>query len=562
MTNLAKRSTIVATVCATLLIGTSVQADDQALIIANERYQNAKNGASADAVFGTISTLERAGYRVESHRDLTHAGLFRAIEDFNASALPNDRLIYVFSGHMLHNGQTAYLAPVDLKSPHIETINAAAVPVSKILDKAAQHAGGSAVLVGDTRRKRSRFGRRHFGFENAPGLNGGLGPIEAPQGVLFIDSRAGNIVGAIQQQLFVPNRTTYEAVQKLGELVRARGFISRFTTLNPEKIGHEVIIDETHDADFEDYYWQFAVRENTAEAYEDYLRRYPNSRRKNQALESIDRLIFADDTSPAELAEQKMNLTRDQRRSIQQDLTILDFNPRGIDGVFGPGTRKAIGAWQQANGLSPTTFLDKSEVQYLASQAKTARARLAAAAERNAAATRAQDTRYWETTGKGGEEDGLRAYLRKYPEGLYAKEARSELQFIDSQNSRRADGAMLQAWDAAKETDTIAGYQRFIAVYPNSVFAVSAKDRIGEIKRILAFKKVRERAKRQEASYNIPQVAWLLVEKKLAASGHNPGAADGKVTKETRQAIARYQRAGGLPPTGYMDQKTFSRMVN
>ena len=54
----------------------------------------------------------------------------------------------------------------------------------------------------------------------------------------------------------------------------------------------------------------------------------------------------------------------------------------------------------------------------------------------------------------------------------------------------------------------------------------------------------------------------FLVEKKLTASGYNPGAADGKVTKETRQAIARYQRASGLTPTGFMDQKTFSRMVN
>jgi hypothetical protein len=39
-------------------------------------------------------------------------------------------------------------------------------------------------------------------------------------------------------------------------------------------------------------------------------------------------------------------------KALQQKLKDLGFDPKGVDGNFGPGTEKAVRAFQQANGLS------------------------------------------------------------------------------------------------------------------------------------------------------------------------------------------------------------------
>ena len=51
-------------------------------------------------------------------------------------------------------------------------------------------------------------------------------------------------------------------------------------------------------------------------------------------------------------------LSRDERQRVQQQLTVLGFYDRGIDGSFGPGTRAAIRRFQAAHGLEATGYLD------------------------------------------------------------------------------------------------------------------------------------------------------------------------------------------------------------
>ena len=50
----------------------------------------------------------------------------------------------------------------------------------------------------------------------------------------------------------------------------------------------------------------------------------------------------------AEAVEMALQLSSLDRQRLQVALIALGFDPGGSDGVFGPRTRQAIGAWQSA----------------------------------------------------------------------------------------------------------------------------------------------------------------------------------------------------------------------
>lgn len=63
--------------------------------------------------------------------------------------------------------------------------------------------------------------------------------------------------------------------------------------------------------------------------------------------------------------EADLGLSRQQRRAVQAGLTQRGFDTRGVDGVFGRGTRNAIAAWQRANDLEATGYLTAAQYDRL-----------------------------------------------------------------------------------------------------------------------------------------------------------------------------------------------------
>ncbi|MDO5369534.1 peptidoglycan-binding protein [Paracoccus sp. (in: a-proteobacteria)] len=63
--------------------------------------------------------------------------------------------------------------------------------------------------------------------------------------------------------------------------------------------------------------------------------------------------------------EAGLALSRQQRAEVQAGLTRRGFDTRGVDGVFGRGTRSAIAAWQRANDLTATGYLTAAQVERL-----------------------------------------------------------------------------------------------------------------------------------------------------------------------------------------------------
>ena len=53
-------------------------------------------------------------------------------------------------------------------------------------------------------------------------------------------------------------------------------------------------------------------------------------------------------------------LSFSDKRALQQRLQDLGFDPGGVDGIVGPGTRRAVRAWQGANGLPADGYVEQT----------------------------------------------------------------------------------------------------------------------------------------------------------------------------------------------------------
>jgi serine/threonine protein kinase len=129
----------------------------------------------------------------------------------------------------------------------------------------------------------------------------------------------------------------------------------------------------------------------------------------------------------AEAAENALLLTPGARQRLQIALTVLGFDTRGSDGVFGPRSREMIASWQRARGQPDTGFLSAAQQEALLREASIETARKPAdqqpttikrpKAEETKPTMSASDPRcknilqYSQLTGALSDED--RAYLRE-----------------------------------------------------------------------------------------------------------------------------------------------------
>ncbi|MCK8485454.1 peptidoglycan-binding protein [Aliiroseovarius sp. S2029] len=265
--------------------------------------------------------------------------------------------------------------------------------------------------------------------------------------------------------------------------------------------------------------------------------------------------------SEAEQAEAALRLTRTQRRDVQRDLTILDHNPGGIDGIFGRVTRAAIADWQEDQGFDPTGYVNDVQVKVLGRQAAKRAAELEDAARKRAVEQAQQDHAYWDVTGKDGTAKGLLAYLKQYPDGLHADEANAALAKLQRSDGDKAGKAERERWKVAKDKDTVQAYEAYLKKHPKGYFADVAKARIDELKQAQVRETERKALAASEQALLKNGPLRLIVEQRLASLGLDPGAVDGKFNKKTRKALRQYQKSRGMAVTGYVDQITLARIL-
>lgn len=299
----------------------------------------------------------------------------------------------------------------------------------------------------------------------------------------------------------------------LGEVV---GTIAR-TVLEQQQAAHEQAL------------WAGVVENGTAAAYRQYLNTYPegpNARNARDQLARLDAVTTAE--SNAAQAEARLGLSQADRVAIQQRLAVLGHYQSGVDGALGPGSRRAISAWQQARDFEATGYLTAAQLPMLLNRVPAAppaptdgpdnSATSAAQAELNLGLTRSQRMQIQrDLMGLGYDTNGA--------DGLFGSGTREAVRAWQRNTGQRATGYMTAAEISALRADAEARGTE------------ATGDRAAAI---------------DEDLLGLTRSERVALQQRLIALGYLTGQADGIFGSTTRRAISRWQGDNGLSETGYL----------
>ncbi len=593
-------------ICLALGLATPAMAKDLALILGNERYDTlARVPLGATPVLATAG-LQRLGFEVAAAQNARVDAEAEALAQFLSGFADADGFVVVLTGHFVNDGARTWFLPADAPEPTLLAMGNGAISIESLMQVMAA-APGRAVLVLGT-----------DPTENAPvdpWLRMGLGPVQPPQGVTVVTGAVPAVSALVRIEMTQPGGDLMAQVAARDGL-RVFGYQPRSLVLVAEA---PAVPPTTPNALGEPAAWDAAKALDTADGYRAYLDRYPTGANAEAATAAIAS-ILAEPDRDARLAEEALALSRDQRRVVQQNLTTLGYDTRGVDGILGAGSRRAITAWQQQTGFPQNGYLTREQISSLDAQAQVRAQEIAAEQERQRQDALRLDQAYWNETGARGDVAGYRAYLNRYPQGTYADFARSQLDAVDQANRAAQQAADDDAWRTARRGDSLASYRAYLSAFPRGEHATEARRKVAAFEAaaasaadteawnqafgtgtIAAFRQYlrafpqgayRAEANTQiealsaptptptpapepepeptpapdpgadaEARLGLDRATREMVEARLVSLGLDPGAVDGEFDAQTRIAIAAYQSARGLGVTGYIDQLTLLRLL-
>jgi len=529
------------------LIAGGAMAQDAALLLGMDSYERLGRVSRGATLIEATPEFEALGFDVKSLRNGRSEAVTETLGDFVTIAEDADRIVIALSGRFATDGTRTWLLTSEAREVGVLTVGSVGVSVESILAVLSARPGTALLLIGADQLD---------GPDYDDWLRAGVGAFDVPQGVTVAVGSVRDVASFIRTEVTEPANDLAEALSQNASL-KVEGFLPEPWVLMPdERVETDsalAVVDEAA----EDALWQGALALDTVEAYRNYLRRYPDGRYRQEAETTIV-AILAEPNRGARLAEESLGLSRQERREIQRHLTLLDYNTRGIDGIFGPGTRGAITNWQQVNGYSQTSYLTTEQINRLDAQATRRAAELEAEAERKRVEQARLDRTYWEETGAKGGEAGYRAYLGRFPDGLFAEIANERLGVIEEAKRAEAEIEDRSLWERVRAADTVTAYQDYLSAFPEGVFVAEAQARIAELTRADT---AEQDFAAGESGLNLNAITMRLIEARLEQLGLEPGAVDGRFDDDSRRAIRRYQQARGLSESGYLTEATLVRLL-
>ncbi|MBV7377323.1 peptidoglycan-binding protein [Maritimibacter dapengensis] len=536
-----------ATSFAALMIGAQTASADAALILVQSDYAELDDVSGANQASELAQIAEDAGFEVTASLDSDVRDAADAIDDFRRDAEDGERVMILISGHILSDGSNTWLLTNEAEDVSRFNIGSMAVPLGPVMEIASDFPGQAVLMMAGS-------GEDADTDDLLP-----VETIDAAQGVSVFSGRIDRLTDMTEDMLLVPGLSLAEIAEEAPRGVEASGFISPATAFLPAGDGSFTVIERTVQ-DPQDAFWVVARTMDTAEGYDLYLEYYPDGLHNGEARAAL-RQLESDAQNADEMAEAALELNRAARRQVQRNLSLLGHNPRGIDGIFGPATRSAISGWQGANGYDQTGYLDAPQLRQMTEAADARAAQLEAEAEERQREQDRQDRAYWNQIGQGQDEAGLRAYLERYPDGLFADVAEARLEQIESEKIANARAEERLFWSRAREEDRATSYRAYLDRYPDGLFVDNARARLQALRDDRNRDQLIAQARDEEREVAGNPVSRLLVETRLRTLGYELSGVDGEFDGTTRRAIRRFQRSRGLDVTGFVTQDTMVRLL-
>lgn len=532
-------------------------AEDRSLVVGNDPVDPASTVAVASEVNRVSRALGAAGFTTLDGSNLEADALRSRLGKILRDLGPTDTLVILLAGDFAHSaGQTWFLSPNSADEVNLATIGATAINLATVLELAGLAPGRALVMLG-TDGNWLPLGR---------GLAAGLGDFDIPQGVAVVQGGTSDLSRFARTDLIRQGESLAQMLGATDGLTGAGYFPQAIpfraaTTGTPTTppMPKDDSTDQARAAEAKD--WATAQKTGSIAAYQAYIAAHPVGPNSSVARAEVTRLRN-DPVLLAQQAEDALNLNRDQRRAVQRQLTLLGFDTRGVDGILGRGSRAAITAWQKAQNTQATGYLSAVDLQRLSAAADRRAAELEAEAAARQIQLDREDRSFWDRSGASGDEDGLRTYLRQYPDGLYADVATNRLAAIDLERQNRAAAQDRAAWGQAEKANTIDGYNAYLSQFPKGAFAAEAKARIAAAQQAAqGGDRDLAAARAAEAALGLNPLTRRLIEQRLAGLGFDPGPADGTFDEKTRRAIRRFQKARGQEVTGFIDQSSIVALL-
>lgn len=499
-----------------------------------------------DAEPDTGQALRDAGFEVMTADAGSISEMRAALSRFLDGIGDEERVVVHLSGTFLRGDGRSWLMPAGASvKPDLATVDDTGLSVDTVLAIAGRVPGGAVVAIG----------RTAGDAEPGTGLRRGVSLNGIPQGVTVVDGETADVARFVAGALLEPGRNLPDAIEA-SKGVQARGFLSERVVFLPKDEERPVAPPNT--AEVERAIWQATLAQDTVKGFESYLERYPEGFFVTEAREGIDR-IRNEPNRQARIAEEALELSREDRRAIQRDLTLLGYNPRGVDGVFGPGSRAAITRYQAKAGFPGTGFLDETQIERLGLQVERHKAEVAAEKRRQELEAEKKDREAWAAVAETGDEAGLRAYLELHPKGLFAPIARERLDVIEAEARTQAEALEKSDWEKASDSGTVQSLNAYLKAHPEGAHAAAARERLEVLAQ--AESDAANAARAEEAAMELNTVTRMLVERRLAQLQLDPGEVDGTFDDNTRAALRQYQRDRDLAVTGYMNEQVVSQML-
>ena len=395
-----------------------------ALVIGNSAYEHVPmltNPVNDATDIGTA--FERLGFDVTRIENVGQQKFRRALQEFGRAAAVSEVAVIFYAGHGIEVDQRNYLIPVDARLASDRDVEFETIGMDLVM-RAVDGASELKLVILDACRD-NPFAVLMQRAGATRSIGRGLARVEPVSQTLVAYAAKGGTVAsdgvgrnspyskALLSQIETPGleldlmfRRVRDEVLRLtggrqepftyGSLSSQGAYLAQpVTGVSHGNLTQGRPMTESENPQIqlellslEREFWESIKTSDDVADFHAYLNRFSNGIYVDLARNRIKRLKKANSQNistsnvtnlevpaskpptPDEI-EFSLELSRSERREVQEGLAVAGFNPGAADGLFGQRTRVAIGRWQLSSGADKTGYLD----------AKSARVLIALAAE-------------------------------------------------------------------------------------------------------------------------------------------------------------------------------------